>query len=208
MSFASQLNKQMYGNKFTFLETQLGADLVASIPNVEVAPFKWETDYPNPWEKPENLPADVVKGVYYPSNRPFLAMRYRNIKTNTLALEIFFQRYSTQKPAAANVIKFDAFRKEGVISQILLPADGLSSNWSSVDENAGGEPIHSSGGVNSKMFAIVKNILMGAPLKDTEGRYLPLHAEKLSKEIAAGEAERLAKKAALDKWLAEHPIVS
>lgn len=160
MHLGVALLKQEYGDAFKYLSKELGEDLVAQVPTIRLDdkyPNKIEGDYVKPWEYPEELPFDVVKAALPHTKRPLLAIRYRDADTNKLVLEVFFQRYNF---------------KDG---ECFSP----STNW--VSTNLGGRPIFAGGGMASKEFQILKNILIGNDLESTGNRYLPLYQDKFMK---------------------------
>jgi len=175
--FATALSKQIDGHHFDFLREQLGDDLVNGIPTVSVNTV--DGDYPMPWGKAADLPADVVRGVL-PSGRPFLAMRYVITQINQVGYEIFFQRYRDNRPPVTRI----AFCNTTIEVPLDVEGDSkeraaeCSRHWSSSDLGCGTYAIYHGNGMTKKHYALIKDILNGEPLDKTGGRYLPLYAER------------------------------
>lgn len=185
-SLAIGLSKQISEGKFEFLEEQLGNDLINAIPTIMLPEGYVDGDYPQPWGTPQEMPADVVKGIF-PSRRPFLAMRYINRRTQTLAMEIFFQRYNSNVPCAARSFGISADSKLVSASTTILPfqKEAAARHWSSTDVDCGGDPVYSGGGMGESHFKMIKSLLEGGALKEAGNKYLPLFAERFAKDSSA-----------------------
>ncbi|WP_068468599.1 hypothetical protein [Candidatus Protochlamydia phocaeensis] len=171
------LNQQMSNpGTFDYLYKHLGKDLVDNIPTVFLPPNIGGSDYPHPWQNAAELPADVVKGIFPITKRPFLAMRYIDTKVNAYALEVFFQRYSDEKPPSVNTYESPCWG-DGPVE--FLPLSDYSKNWTSSFIGSGSSICKDD--MKKPTFNVVKHILSGSGLDLTEGRYLPLFKDRFFK---------------------------
>lgn len=171
-NFAYGLLRQVHGSTFDYLAQELGPELISGIPTVAVDSAS-EDEYPAPWDKPELLPADIVKSVL-PSGRPILAVRYFHTEDNKtdLILEIFFQRYSSQQ--APQLRRVDELGLHSVLTMD-FSAKFLVSNFAV--RKFSGDSIFDSKNP-SATFQMIKDLASGAPLEKTDGRYLPMYASQ------------------------------
>lgn len=182
-ALGSALSAQMFGDKFDVLNEYLGKELVQAVPTIFLKDCV-EGHYPQPWKKAEDLPADVVKGIF-PSGRPFLAMRYVIQKISKVGYEVFFQRYSLSNPCCAVEVNTTSNASATIKATKLeenekREAEMYKWNWSSTDVDTFTYAIHTSGGMGKTHFELIKKILEGKPLAETGGRYLPLYASRFN----------------------------
>jgi hypothetical protein len=178
-NFAARLQQQMHGSAFEYLNQELGIDLVSVIPTVDLSALAGrECEYPAPWTKPEELPADIVKAVL-PSGRPLVAVQYVHQKDgkDRKILEIFFQRYSTQvRPQiTAHGALTDLAQRISTSYPCILKSE-MESNW--VVKNFHSDSIYNPYDP-SATFQMIKALANGEPLDKTGGRYLPMYTDAI-----------------------------
>ncbi|MBI2743395.1 MAG: hypothetical protein HYX48_05705 [Chlamydiales bacterium] len=152
--------------QFAYLEKQLGADLLKSIPTVNVQLNEGED--PCPWKSAKELPADVVKGVS--SGRAYLALRYATMDRN-YALAFIYQKFPKSTPHRVET----ALGARGGVTlyvQVGITVAHKVSTWIATHRFAGEYPICNEGKIlTEKEFALVKGIILGASESETGGRY-------------------------------------
>lgn len=168
-----QVAKSIPQASFDYLAEQLGEEMVNAIPTVSLPEGILEDDYPLPWEKAEDLPADIVKGVL-PSGRPFLAVRYCAPRTSLsgnqgedeLHLEFFFQRYSVEHPMS--VIFHGSIQGQVEIEET---EEGCADNWVAT-QHLTKNPIFRHSSMRREDFQILREMFLGGR---PGGRYLPMY---------------------------------
>ncbi len=175
VTLGKALRNQMVEMRFskaaeTFVQAKLGKDILDAIPYVNPPEgYQYEDDYPQPWKKPKDLSADIVKGVL-PLGRPFIVCRYFKDVTSKsigiLVMEFFFQRYSSQKP-----MELREYGPGFIITQSLKNEADNVSNWTSTNVWKGNI---CNGYMNDRCFEILKAILENKDLETTGKRRLPL----------------------------------
>lgn len=119
--------QQRQKSPFDFLKTKIGSKTVNAIP-VYVLPENFKAgEYPRIWNSPNQMPSDVVKGVFPGSNRPFLALRCIDFETHQFTCQIFFQRHnsvsnnwaSTENLARREISMWDQDKGFEIIKKII-----------------------------------------------------------------------------------------
>lgn len=165
--FAQAMMKQCYGNVFETLEEPLGSALVAAIPVHKCNPAPGDNSlsgkYVAVFTNPDDMPADVVKGIL-PDGRPFVCFRY----------------------------VLDGIKRVGTIMRRYNESEELGdyNRWTgSSDRTPNKDPFFTEARLSEREFAILKGMLTGASLDQTEGRYLPLFAGQFSEHKEHKSAE-------------------
>lgn len=164
MSLGASLLRQVHGDTFDYLFSQIGEDLRGQIPEITLSndiQDHRENYYVQPWRKPKALPADAVIGVFPNTKRPFITLRYVDARTNELVAETFSQKYCS----------FMQGHMSGDPKKI----------WTSTNPNNLRPIAKMASEVDKQQFEVLKSILQGENLEKTEDRYLPLYKDKFIK---------------------------
>lgn len=167
--FSTFLHKQIHGNSFDFLSEHLGDDIVARIPTVTLPQMDFEGLYPEIWSEKKVPPADVVKGLFPKSKRPFLTLKYVDAKINKCIIETFFQKYNNETHALCeNILNCSA-------SNNMTPLANFRTHWTSTSTS---ENKICHGLMTIQHFSTIKNLILGESLELTQGRFLPIYRYK------------------------------
>lgn len=161
---------------FQFLKKQLGEEPVIKALDTQKNPFEWT--------KPDDLPADVVKGVH--QEAPFLAVRFQLPESDVLAFEVFHQKFT--RPSSPEI--FEAGFRDGKVTGCgvtPVSAEQVTTVWAS-KSTAG---VFAIGGkqLSPTKFKVLKGVLEGRPMHETGGRCLPIKSKEEGTSAPVEKAE-------------------
>ena len=197
--FAERSLYQANGSIWNFLNKKLGSEVVTATPTVDCSADTECSVYSAPWSDPKNAPADIVK-LIFKGGKVGLSVRYIHKRNDGehLVLEIFYQRASRlENPKDAirldkkniSIVPTAEQNYNGDFSVTLQEKGSISAeeaHWVSQKKYSDGicatepfvkDPDHPSC-VSETVWKVIKNLILGRPLEETENRYLPMYADR------------------------------